>query len=177
MMYIRYLFVAPISFIFNLFVMVTSPIWAAWAAIGNLDRLPGPFALLHTHDDDIYGSNTTHEPRPATRAARFKRAVWWLCRNPGYGFDAYILGFPAEGVKFVTDISKPNQRFDDRETNSRFYIMETPKGKRYWGYRRDQMLFGNRYIKIWFGWHFEPKQAPKLYHMPKLMFNPFKTMK
>lgn len=69
-MYARYLPMAPLSLALNLFVMVTAPIWAAWAAVAKIDRLPGVFAYVHTHDDDIYG----FVDKPSTAWGRFKTA-------------------------------------------------------------------------------------------------------
>ncbi|WP_432289264.1 hypothetical protein SLT36_31535 (plasmid) [Aminobacter sp. BA135] len=54
-MYLRYALLAPLSLAFNLFVMVTAPVWASWAALADIERLPWVFAWVHTHDDDIYG--------------------------------------------------------------------------------------------------------------------------
>lgn len=61
----------------------------------KLSTLPGPLAWFYTHDTDIYGSATTYEPIPDTVWGRYKRAIWWMYRNPGYGFDAFVLGYPA----------------------------------------------------------------------------------
>lgn len=174
-MYLRYAIMAPISLAVNLAVILTSPIWAAWAAIANIDRLPGVFALLHTHDDSIYGEALAG-PKPAKVVDRFKRAVWWIARNPSYGFDSYVLGIPYAGLTFIYDTG-PTTPFDKPRTASRFYIMKTAKGRKYFGYRRDQMLWGKRYIKIWFGHHFEPKGPEPKHLMIKIMCNPFKTMK
>lgn len=172
-MYLRWALLAPISLAFNLFVILTSPIWALWAAVFKLRQLPWIFALVHTHDDDVYGSNTTHEPVPFMTFARFKRAVWWLVRNPGYGFDAHILGFDHSGMVITCD-SGPTAAFDQARTSSRFIVMRAKSGRRYFCYRRDQMLFGNRWCKIFIGWHYEAKAANR--HMIKVMINPFRTL-
>lgn len=168
-MYLRYALLAPISLAFNLFVMLTAPIWAAWAALGNLYALPGVFAYLHTHDASIYGPT----PKPADILVRFKTAVWWLWRNPGYGFDAYVLGFAHEGVTIVYD-SGPTAPFDKARTASRFVVMKAANGRRYFSYRRDQMLPGNRFAKIWLGWHWSSVDGNR--HMLKVMFNPLRRL-
>lgn len=166
---LRYLIFAPTSFAFNLFVMVTCPLWAAWAAIFNLDRLPKPFHLVHTHDDTIYGTNYLRdvlgEPRPPTVMRRWRQAMWWLCRNPGYGFDAYVLGFPSDGAV----ISQSEGTLTDGLHNK----MTSAKGRRYFSYRRDWLyrVGGKRYCKVWFGWHYMPQAGA---HMLKFDINPFK---
>lgn len=171
-MYLRWALLAPISLAFNLFVVLTSPIWALWAAVFKLRQLPWIFALVHTHDDDIYGSNTTHEPVPFTIIARFKRAVWWLVRNPGYGFDTHILGFDHRLMVF--EYVSPPVEFDSGKTVSRFWLMLLPDGSYRFCYRRDQMLFGNRWCKIFIGWHWEVKAAGR--HMFKCQCNPCRTL-
>jgi len=168
-MYLRYALLAPLSLAFNLFVMVTAPVWAAWAALGNIERLPWVFAWVHTHDDDIYGSVL----KPLSALERFKTACWWLWRNPGYGFDAMVLGFDTAGMVIVSD-SGPTTAFDKPRTASRFVVMRAANGRRYFSYRRDQMLWGRRFIKIWVGWHWSALDGRR--HMIKVMFNPFRTV-
>ncbi|CAN7372198.1 DUF7338 family protein [Aminobacter ciceronei] len=167
-MYSRYLLMAPLSLAFNLFVMATVPVWAAWAALASLDRLPGVFAYVHTHDDDIYGPVL----KPLSALERFKVACWWLWRNPGYGFDAYVLGFDAAGVQIVSDSGVVD--FDRGKTVSRLVVMQAANGHRYFSYRRDQMLPGNRFAKIWIGWHWSALDGHR--HMIKIMFNPFRSV-
>lgn len=167
-MYARYALFAAASLLANLFVWLTCPIWAAIAAIGDLRRLPGPLALLHTHDDDIYGSGLTREPVPEKLLARWKRAMWWMCRNPGYGFDAYVLGMPA-GTPLLLD--ETQGQFDSGHAA----IRKTLWAGGYFGYRRDLPLWSGRYVKMWFGWHYEPKGDGSR-HMLKISLNPFRRL-
>ncbi len=88
-----YVLLAPVSLAFNLLVMLTSPMWELAAAALRLEVLPGPLAWVHTHDNNIYGALM-----PSTFKERFLTALWWLARNPGYGFDAYVLGFAGADV-------------------------------------------------------------------------------
>lgn len=171
MMYLRWFLSAIISFVFNFVVYITSPIWALIAAVLKLTKLPGFLAWIHTHDDDIYGSKTTHEAIPATTVARFKRALWWIIRNPGYGFDAYVLGFRAEDVASI--VKTPDVAFDTGLTVSQRWDITLKNGSKRFCYRRDQMLFGNRWCKIFIGWHWDPKDG--LNHMLKIMVNPLRT--
>lgn len=171
-MYFKYLLLAPIGLLFNIFVITTSWFWAFPAALFKLKSLPSIFSWVHTHDDDIYGSRTTNEPIPNTFWKRYKRAVWWLCRNPGYTFDAKILGFKHEGMK-VLIWSNPKPDWISGETSSLYVVMEKD-GKKYFSYRRNQKLFGKRYIKMWFGWNYYSND--NIYHFLKIMFNPFKKV-
>lgn len=167
-MYLRYVLMAPISLAFNLLVMLTAPVWAAWAALANIERLPGILALIHTHDAGIYG----HGLKPLTVVRRFTTAVWWLWRNPGYGFDALVLGFDAAGVLIVSDSGVVD--FDRSRTVSRLIIMQAADGRRYFSYRRDQMFGRNRFAKIWIGWHWSSVDGRR--HMIKVMFNPLRRV-
>lgn len=153
----------------NVLVMLTSPIWALWAAAFKLEKLPGRFSLVHTHDNNIYGMKNE---KPKNFFERFKTAMWWICRNPGYGFDAFVFGFPAKGVvvthvKSKGDISK--------NSGSYRYKMVTPKGKKYFSYRKDIAWSKSKYLKMWFGWHFMAQGEEPKTHMLKFDINPFKT--
>ncbi|WP_439502792.1 DUF7338 family protein [Aminobacter ciceronei] len=103
---------------------------------------------------------------------RFMVACWWLWRNPGYGFDAYVLGFDADGVLIVSDCGVAD--FDRGRTVSRLVVMQAADGRRYFSYRRDQMLADNRFAKIWIGWHWAANDGHR--HMIKVMFNPFRSV-
>jgi hypothetical protein len=140
---IRYVLYAAASLAMNLFVILTAWAWAiAAATFGGL----GWFSFLHTHDDDVFGSGYSGRA-PAGWLARWKAATWWMMRNPAYGFDAYVLGFPASRVagKSVagTDIRDGIlERYAFANGSTRFF------------YRRDlyYRTGGSRYIKMQFGW-------------------------
>ena len=176
-MYIRWALLAPISLAFNLLVMLTAPIWAAWAAIGKLDRLPGLFALVHTHDDDIYGSATRvgmgdGSGMPSTAWKRFTTAVWWLWRNPGYLFKARVLGF--SGVGAVVEEFVETGVFDVGGPAYRWVVMRAANGKRYFTYRRDIKLSSRRYARIFIGWQNANQHG---WHIIKInIVNPFRTI-
>lgn len=163
---IRYIIYAVASLLFDLLVWVTSPIWALWAAAAKRAALPYPFSLVHTHDDDIYGSKTTREPVPGSFFGRFKRAVWWLCRNPGYGFDAWVIGVNE------TDVKEQIIDGDDKREGVYNTLLLKNGGER-WGYRRD--LFyredGERYCKLSLGWNHVAQSG---FHKLKITINPFK---
>lgn len=163
--YLRYSLLALISFMFNIFVYITSPIWALIAATFKLDSLPWIFKWVHTHDNPIWGS----DPMPDNFKDRFKRAVWWLCRNPGYGFDAYILGYRSDEI-IHQEVIREYGTFSSGENALKFDKMMTTRGEIF-SYRRDIKLWGGRYIKTWFGWHWFDQSG---YRMLKIDFNPIK---
>ncbi|QJD54333.1 hypothetical protein [Aminobacter phage Erebus] len=173
MMYFRWLLLAPISLLVNILVMLTSPVWALWAAALKLEKLPGWFALLHTHDDNIYGANLTKIRMPARFIDRFKTAVWWLCRNPSYGFDAKVLGFKHVALVILSD-SNPKATFDRRASVSRKIIMRAANGRKYFTYRADIILPLGFWAKIFIGWNHNSVDGQT--HMIKIMFNPFRRL-
>ena len=172
---LRYALFAPIGFAFNLLVILTCWLWAFIAAILKLDRLPGPLGWVHTHDDTIYGDawlKSFGYPHPATFSARFKTAVWWLCRNPGYGFSAYVLGYAGP---VTTEVKTPLFGVFDTGAAAGFTVIYvTAKGRRYFSYRRDIPLGAGRFVKLWIGW--KQPDAKLNVGMLKVMFNPLRKI-
>lgn len=156
---------APISLAFNFLVILTSPLWALLAASLKLTVLPWPLSWVHTHDNPIYGLGGT----PATFTGRFKAALWWLVRNPGYGFDAYVLGYDHADLINIT--TRQSGRFGGSELAWALSDITFSKGRRRFLLRADVPLLARRYAKFWIGWHVT-SQAGR--HMFKVDFNPFK---
>ena len=170
MMYLRWTLCAPLSLAFNLFCMATAPVWALWAAALKLDKLPGWFAVVHTHDNWIYGFGHPKPDVPAKFRDRFRLACWWIARNPGYGFDAWVLGFKGPPIFEKGGVEV---KFDTGRSASRFDIMRAPNGRRYWSYRADIALWRGRFIKVWLGWQTRTQAG---WHILKFDFNPFKKV-
>jgi hypothetical protein len=164
---LRYVIYAALSFTLNILIYLTAWLVAIIPAVVKAKRLPEWLDFLQTHDDDIYGSITTGEPIPSSVWGRWKRITWWLMRNPGYGFDAYVLGIRAGRVERVTWVG------EKADGGIRDTLLLTNGVKR-WGYRRDLFYSrgGKRYIKMWFGWSYKAQRG---YHMLKFDFNPFKV--
>lgn len=120
-------------------------------------KLAGPLRYFTTHDDDVWGSRTTREPEPSGFTDRYLRALWWLYRNPAYGFEAEVCGLPA----WETTAFKTGE-----------YTWELfSGGRRYWTYKRDIRLSATRHVKIYLGWTWKPYGE---YHKLKIDFHPFK---
>jgi hypothetical protein len=164
---VRYVIFAAASFALNVVVYLTAWLIAIIPAIVKAKKLPGWLSLLHSHDDDLYGSKTTKEPIPSGVFDRWKRITWWLMRNPGYGFDAYVLGFAATQVLSIqTSGVSIEKGFHDR------FILSNMSER--WGYRRDLHWAFGFYIKMQFGWYFRERAG---YHMLKFEFHPLKRAK
>jgi len=161
------LFYIPISVAFNVFVILTSPLWAFIAAFFKLEVLPGVFSWVHTHDENIYGG-----PVPPTFTQRFRQAVWWLCRNPGYGFDAYVLGYADSDV--LGQIYTTNdEKFGGEQLAWTLYLMELRGRHQRFCLVADIPLFAGRYLKFWLGWHMMNQAGRRMF---KFDFNPFKRV-
>jgi hypothetical protein len=171
-MYLRYALYAPVSLLTNLFVILTSPFWAAIAAVLKLHVLPGKLSWLHTDDDDIYGSNKTGEPIPSSVWGRWVRAMWWLCRNPGFGVARQLLGRQPEETPTsqfrIKVIQWPvGNKWDSGEPAIMHYVLLGHDGRQWFNYRRDIPWSKKRFIKLWLGWNDEGRL--------KVMLNPFRT--
>lgn len=134
MIYLKWFIFACLSFGLNLFLWVTCWFWALIPATFKLKNLPGPLYYFQTHDAWVYGWG--REPKlglPPTWMERWKLATWWIARNPGYAFDAFIIGYPAkpDAPKWAEDIPMGWLEFQSAD------------GKTLWSYRTD---------KVWFGW-------------------------
>lgn len=171
--YIRYVLTAPLSILFKLFCwmpFVAIPS-ALFAAAFNLDRLPPVWNWIMTHNDDIYGSKTRAEGKhvkqdltgkPDRFFDRLKLATWWLYRNNGYGFDAFVLGLKASDV---ADVAIPKSTMAD----GYFITITMIDGRKYFSYLRDYRLTKKTYLKLWFGWHYADQAG---YHKIKVSFSP-----
>lgn len=164
---IRYAWFAILLIFVKALVFTTAPLLALPAALFKFTGYVGWFALVHTHDDDIYGSITTGDPVPSRFIDRWKRATWWLMRNPAYGFSARVLGIPASQVARTAH----GGQLLSGATDTLILV----DGSIEWGYRRDWHYGSSkRYCKIWFGYHWKPQGRAEKFHSFKADFNPFK---
>jgi len=171
MMYLKYLCFAPILIFLNILAILLSPIFSLYSVWKNVSVLPYPFNLFHTHDDDLDGGQHQLNWPKVKGSKLWLQRMLWICRNPGYGFAAEVFGFETGGVKYKY-LNKIDGDFDTGKTVKYKVLMYTPDGKKYFSYRRDQHLFGKRYIKIWLGWNYVAYGGRR--HQLKTMFNPFK---
>lgn len=144
MVYVIYVLFALASFTLNVFLWLTCWFWAIIPAVFKLKNLPGSLWYFQTHDDWVYGFGWEKPNPPSRMFDRWKIAMWWIARNPGYAFDSHVLGFPAvsDGVNYrgMTDEDLRRGVFTRFRNGTRF------------SYRRNLYFSKNRYIKLWFGW-------------------------
>ena len=148
----RYLLFAALSMAVNIIAYLLSPILAAYSVWRDIVVLPHPFNLLHTHDNTLDGGQKQGYAIGVTGWRLWWQRTCWICRNPGYGFDAYVLGFEHVGYVVLSE-SGPAPDFS---TPSAFYSnrMRAADGKDYFTWRRNIPLWGGRFLKIWVGWNY-----------------------
>lgn len=178
MMYLRYLTFLPMLLFCYLLTWLLAPFLAAFSVIFNYPNLPGYLAYFHTNDDDLDGGQHQLGWPKVKGVKLWIQRMSWLFRNPAYGFAAFVFGFSTVGMKVLEQTSKGtdgDKTWENTKTNSVWFLMQAANGKKYFSYRRDQHLFGARYIKIWFGWNY--MAYDKKNHMMKAMVNPFRSAK
>lgn len=99
MMYIKWTIYALLSIIINLVSIIISPLIALYSIAVN-NATPKIFAWFYTHDNSLDGWKVQW-PELITETNVF--TVWWyrtcwICRNPGYGFAAKVVGIPVKGT-------------------------------------------------------------------------------
>lgn len=102
MFVLLYPFMILLSFFFVLLTFLLSP-WLAWMADED-GNLPWWLKYFQTHDNTLdagwkvqgnYGSYLKDGTVP-TKLERYWYRICWLWRNPGYGFDYYLLGMEVD---------------------------------------------------------------------------------
>lgn len=167
MIYLKWALLAMATLFVNMLAIILSPFIAALSVLLGVKTLPAPLSWFYTHDDDLDGGQHQHPslyPAGATGIDLCRQRIRWICRNPGYGFAANVVGIPVIGE--VLQIGN----IDD----GLWHTFKDANGKKIgWGYRRDLPMGGRRFAKIWFGWR-HPSNDGKT-RMIKVMFNPFRT--
>ncbi|QIG66002.1 hypothetical protein phiOC_p360 [Ochrobactrum phage vB_OspM_OC] len=172
--FIKFFFFAIFLFAMKLLSIVLSPFLSAWSVIAKINVLPAPFSWFHTNDDTLDGGQNQLGWPKVTGFKLFLQRMKWICRNPAYGFAAYVVGFKTEGHEVVySRIKNPDgsQNFDWRAKGmSYFAIMKDAKGKHYFVYRRVWKDDGKKNTATWIGWNYVPYDG--VYHHMKI--NPIK---
>jgi hypothetical protein len=137
-----YPFLAPISWLMTLASYAMSPVIAGISMATGSNQVPW-LGWFYTHDASLDGGIEQGKDGYDPAATGFKlwwQRVSWICRNPGYRFNAYVLGYSAEAsiLFFESGAGYPPVKH--------WTIVELKTGRRIFGYRN-----GSR----WFGWKAE----------------------
>lgn len=172
-MWIKYFLMVPVMLFVYLLSYLLSPFIAFLSVLIGKDTMPAPFHWFYTNDDTLDGGQHQLGWPKVSGLALVKQRILWICRNPGYGWAAYVFGFKEKGAVVIKEIGS-NTGFDGSKSARWYCVKRAADGKTYFGYRRN-IPYGNRYIKIWFGWDMSgPNDGVN--NMFKCMFNPFLTV-
>lgn len=90
--------------------------------------------------------------------------ICWICRNPAQGWQSQtFLGMDGKQLVFIQK---------DETSNPKWYLMES-KGVRFFMWKKDQHLFGDWYLKLYFGWHDDSRSGDGR-HQYELQIKPFR---
>ncbi|KWV42142.1 hypothetical protein AS026_21270 [Rhizobium altiplani] len=138
-----YPLLAPIAMLATLLAWVLSPLIAGISMVTGSNQVLW-LRWFYTHDASLDGgieqAHDGYDPNAKGLKLWWQR-VCWVCRNPASSFDAYVLGYPADGSKviFESGVSYPPVRY--------WAVIELKSGRR---------IFGYRHKGIWWGWKHEP---------------------
>lgn len=150
----RFIIFTIIAKILTLICYIISPILAAWSVLADIDVLPYPFSLFHTHDNTLDGGQKQGYEIGVTGWKLWWQRTRWICRNPIYGFNAYVFGFNHEGYS-VLEENVPLSTQDFGKGGAIYSnVMQAANGKQYFTYRRNYKLPFGYYIKQWIGWNY-----------------------
>lgn len=126
--------------------ILLSPLLAGLSVLFGMKRLPGFWQWFSTVDDTLDGGQKQHPtkyPSGVSGASLWWQRTCWICRNPAQGFCVYTFGYSMQS-SYMED---EQVGFYDKK---RIYILGN--GRRIFSYQRNVPLFGNFYLKLWFGW-------------------------
>lgn len=153
---IRYALFLPAHLFFVLLSYVLSPFLAFWSVLAGISTLPGVFQWFSTMDDTLDGGQHQHPDKypPASGLKLWWQRTCWICRNPAQGFDGHLLGFADAGSVVTQRYRTENAPYFTEKTE-----MRSEQGRYYFSYRSDRPLYGNYYLKVWFGWNTAAKDG------------------
>lgn len=90
MMYLRWLCLAVIGVAFTLLAVLAAPVLPIF--VRDDGYLPRWLRWFQTPDNPAWGDAQFHREQMAWTQSAYLRTVFWLWRNPAYGFDFEVLG-------------------------------------------------------------------------------------
>lgn len=161
---LRWLLYAPVGVCANIVVWLTCWLLPVFSFFTDDGQLPRCLRWAQTHDNSLdslwagsegakHRANNSYpwlyqysnEQIAQSYILRYLARMFWLIRNPAYGFAHDVLGFSDRNA----------ERIYGREYyGGTKYVYDSGRGwwNRYaWTYRRDIPLFGKRYLRIYIG--------------------------
>jgi len=137
----------PLGFVAAGIMTILTWVLMCWI-IATISMITGSNQVLwlrwfYTHDASLDGGIEQNKEGYDPNAKGFKlwwQRVRWICRNPAYRFNAYVLGFAAEGSVLIFEAG-------DQWPNFRYWtVMRSAGGWHFFGYRGKN--------DRWFGWNY-----------------------
>ena len=94
----------------SVFMTATAYIFAIFLYVFADDKgnLPWWLKYYQTQDNPIWGDQSFHDKQMAWTKSPYLRSVFWLWRNPAYGFDYYVLGIVINSSYAYSDYGDPS---------------------------------------------------------------------
>ena len=139
-------FCALLSWLMKGVACLLSPLIATISMITGKNEVGGILSYFYTHDATLDGGAEGGHDGYDINAKGFKlwwQRIKWICRNPAYKFNAYVLGVDAQTSKIIFA-----EGLNDWPNFNYWTVIETKGGWRLFGYRGTK--------DIWFGWNYIP---------------------
>lgn len=137
-----YPWLALLSWVVTLLAWILSPLIAGISVVKGTNNVGGFLSYFYTHNASLDGG-VEQEVDGYDKDAKGLKLFWqrtcWVCRNPSYKFNAYILGFSGDGAKLIWEEGSRKAPYGYA------YVVQSPKGWKFFGYR------GKR---SWIGWNY-----------------------
>lgn len=145
MIYLKWLLLAVANVAMLLLAYLLAPLLPSFS---QSDRLPRWLAWFDTPDNTLDGDapfQALHAPFPGIQTGwrRYVNRVFWLWRNPSYGFDLGVLG-----VTVISEISKVGPSTVGGALVQGWYFAQTSNAFQLYAVWR----WGNHASRINFGW-------------------------
>ena len=151
--YFRWLLTQPLVLILYIITYLISPFLSAYSVIAGVNVLPGWLALFHTHDNTLDGGQDELGWPKVTGFKLWLQRIKWICRNPAYGFDAYVWGIKSHSTTYVKRWCS-DAVWHSGSTNYDLIIFKADNGKNYFSFRYQFYITQLRFIRLWTGWNF-----------------------
>ena len=175
MMYIRWILSVPFSWAIVLITWILSPILAL-PSFSSRDLTTGrewlikPLSWFSTFDNPLdewwfgeyYKScswfglkNKTDEDYLNNSWIRYVSRLFWICRNPGSGFQQHLFGWTGSSTT-TSEVKYKVGQWDSSSTNYSLVVYTNPEasvfGKNAFYYTAQYFFYKNHYLRINIGW-------------------------
>lgn len=153
-----------LSKLFTIQALIVTPFIAPIALLNN-NRLPKFLKWYDTPDNPTIGDESFQKNQMNWTTNRYLYAVFWLWRNPAYGFD-FFLGakiqegfvYEFEGDDLITNGSGPDDRVREGKV---FRTVTNPDGTVYWNEFEIKIIDDHYCMKRNRGWKLWPGNNPR----------------